>query len=67
MKLDATSRFEIKADAFYRETGHLAPGKDSTVFSVSDEERRESWGDWNTIYGKVIDRVLDAAEKHLGL
>ena len=28
MKLDSQDRFEIKALAFYRETGILAPGKD---------------------------------------
>lgn len=60
MKLDASHRFEAKADAFYRETGVLAPGKDSADWSASDEERRALWSDFNKVYGKVIDHVLAA-------
>ena len=62
MYFDSNLRFEVKADAFYRCTGQLAPGKDSTVFSMSDEERHKLWEDWNNKHSKVIDHILTAVE-----
>jgi len=62
MKLDSSLRFEVKADAFYRETGQLAPGKDAAALSAAAEDRQQQWDDWNKAYGKVIDRVFTAVE-----
>ncbi len=46
---DTTKRFEDLADAFRRETGLLAPGKDTLAAAggfPSEEERRERWRAW---------------------
>ncbi len=59
---DANTRFEIMADAFYRETGQLAPGKDAVLLSESAEERRAHWDDWTVAYGRVINHIFAATE-----
>lgn len=41
---DANERFERIAEAFYRETGHLRPGKDCCI--ESNEVRQEAWDAW---------------------
>jgi len=54
-------RFEIKADAFLRMTGMLAPGKHAWS-GPSYYERTEAWEKWNNKHGEIIAAMLDAAE-----
>lgn len=44
----ASQRYEEKAEAFYRETGMMAPGKDSRDGAFSYEEREEAWREFVT-------------------
>ncbi len=46
--MDANERFEYMAELFYKQTGHMAPGKDSpAAFGVTDrEEAQEAWKEW---------------------
>lgn len=46
--MDAIERFEYMAELFHKETGLMAPGKDSpAAFGATDmEERVKKWGDW---------------------
>lgn len=66
MKLDSQDRFEIKALAFYRETGILAPGKDASPMAlpIEDEERTRIWREWLTVHGATIVQVLRAVEDY---
>lgn len=41
---DSTARFDRIADVFYRETGHLRPGKDCRL--ESPEVRQAAWDEW---------------------
>ena len=59
--MNANIRFEIKADAFHRMTGLLAPGKDAWQ-GPSREERTEAWDKWNTDFSKVIEAMFQAIE-----
>lgn len=46
---DATEKYEREAAAFWRETGHMAPGKDepaAAAGSISEEARRLLWVDF---------------------
>lgn len=46
--MNANERFEYMADLFYKQTGFMAPGKDSpAAFGVTDdEERLKVWKSW---------------------
>ena len=44
---DASAAFEREAEAFYRETRMLAPGKDDRQGVYGEIERREAWNAWN--------------------
>ena len=44
----AYQRYEDKAEAFYRETGMMAPGKDSRDGAFSYEEREAAWREFVT-------------------
>ena len=44
----ANQRYEDKAEAFYRETGMMAPGKDSRDGAFSYEEREAAWREFVT-------------------
>lgn len=46
--MNANERFEYMAKLFYKETGLMAPGKDSpAAFGVTDrEERQIAWKEW---------------------
>ena len=46
--MNANERFEYMADLFYRQTGFMAPGKDSpAAFGVTDDkERMDAWKAW---------------------
>lgn len=62
--MTANERFEIMAEVFYRRTGLLRPGKDSAMASESaEEERRESWSDFNAVYGEVIRDTMEVCDR----
>ena len=61
MRMDANIRFEIRADAFHRMTGMLAPGKNAWQ-GPSREERTEAWEKWNKDFSTVIDAMFQAIE-----
>jgi len=43
----ANERFERLGDAFYKDTGHLRPGKDASMdCGISEEERVAIWQKW---------------------
>lgn len=68
MQLTVNERFEIKAAAFYKQTGVFAPGKDlphgnqGVAPGWSHEERKARWDEWLGQHGSVIDAVIDAVE-----
>lgn len=58
--MDANERFEYMADKFYKDTGMMAPGKDSpAAFGVTDrKERMAAWSEWcETFYSELFDSV----------
>lgn len=60
--MNANISFEIRARAFYRMTGKLAPGKDEPA-AVNWEDRGERlavWAAWIRQYGPCIDAMLEA-------
>ena len=46
--MNANERFEYMAELFYKQTGYIAPGKDSSAaFGVTDREKaQEVWAEW---------------------
>jgi hypothetical protein len=46
--MDANERFEYMAELFYKQTGYMAPGKDSpAAFGDGDIDKRiEMWREW---------------------
>ena len=60
--MDANMKFEIKAEAFRRMTGLLAPGKDA-MQGPPLEERMRAWDMWLVKNGKVVDAMLRAMER----
>ena len=46
--MNANERFEYMAELFYKQTGYMAPGKDSpAAFGVTDREKSmEAWIEW---------------------
>lgn len=44
--LCAICRYEAKAEAFYRATGMMAPGKDSPAEFGSSHSRADRWDRW---------------------
>lgn len=65
MIIDPNTRFEAMADAFYRETGQLAPGKDSPAFSESFEQRQQVYKKWLDQHGRTLAAFVNALEKLL--
>jgi hypothetical protein len=58
MNMNAHERFEYMADLFYKETGYMAPGKDScAAFGVTDhDERYVEWKKWiELFYSSLFD------------
>lgn len=64
MKLTSVEQFEIKAGAFRRMTGMMAPGKDASPHSYQPEyEIREAvYRLWSEMYGKCVSAVLASTE-----
>lgn len=65
MNLSVYERYEIKAYAFHRMTGHMAPGKDpaSASYPASFEERTAAWDKFMAEHGPVILAMLRAFEE----
>lgn len=55
--LTDNEKFEIKAGAFNRMTGIIAPGKDSGC-SLSRYEREVAWDEWCEKYGDVFNAII---------
>jgi len=56
--MDTNERFEYMADKFCKETGMMAPGKDSpSAFGVTDQdERMSAWREWcEKFYSELFD------------
>ena len=64
--MDENTKYEIKADAFHRMRGMLAPGKDAWM-GPSHHERMTAWSEWLESYGCVIDAMLQSVEYVLNL
>lgn len=64
-KLNANERFEIKARAFEKMRGMLAPGKDAGIICGGDlrKVREDEWYSWCDKYDVVIRHMLDAFEE----
>lgn len=60
--------FEIKAAAFHRMTGILAPGKDEPAACGGHDmgARIDAWDAWNTCHHAVIEAILWAVDRHYG-
>lgn len=54
-------KFEIRADAFHRMTGYMAPGKDAR-YGPSHEERMIAYREWHDKYGDVVDAMFRAMD-----
>ena len=62
MRINEIERYEIKAHAFKRMTGFMAPGK-AVAYEAHEEpieRREEGWRYWNHTHGRVIAAMLDA-------
>lgn len=60
--MNASVKFEIKAKLFYDMTGLMAPGKDDPL-CVDLEHRGEVFAEWNSVYGEIIYKVLEAVDE----
>lgn len=65
MKLDTTTRFELKAEAYRIMTGHMAPGKDASPqsYQAPYDERIEAFDRWSAIHGECVRAMLLAFER----
>lgn len=65
MNLSVNERYEIKAYAFHRMTGHMAPGKDpaGASYPASFEERSKLWDEFIAVHDPVITAMLRAFEE----
>ncbi len=66
---DSNTIFEIKAEAFRRMTGHMAPGKDAAALSypASYEERSAAWEVWNQSNRECFVATIQAMQNILNL
>ncbi len=62
--MNANTAFEIKAAAFHKMTGMMAPGKDVGMAGSANtyDERCQRWGDWIGLHGEVINAMLNAVD-----
>jgi len=60
--VDLNLSYEIKAEAFYRMTGHMAPGKDVAPGFHQEplKERTKAWENWLKEYDEIIRAMLFA-------
>lgn len=64
--MNASLRYEIKAQAFYNLTGVIAPGKDIPAGDpgkLTPAERMEAWDRFITEEGATVNAVLDAVDE----
>tara|TARA_R110002020_G_scaffold150741_1_gene327552 strand:- start:195 stop:401 length:207 start_codon:yes stop_codon:yes gene_type:complete len=55
--MNSNERFEYMAELFYKDTGLMAPGKDSPVACgiTNREQRDEAWNEWiEKFYSKLF-------------
>jgi len=65
--LNANEVFEIKAEAFRRMTGHMAPGKDPGLVAAEDPAARSAaWEVWVEAYGDAVIATISAYERVMG-
>lgn len=59
--------YDIRAEAFRRMTGHMAPGKDAAPesYPASYEIRNEAWNKWNDDNAVIIRFMLLAASEFI--
>jgi len=61
--MNSNEHFECKAEAFYRMTGLMAPGKDpGRVASNNPEVRYAVWDVWCKAYGEAVNAGIKAVE-----
>lgn len=61
MNLTALHLYEIKALAFYKMTGYLAPGKDQpAACAVNEDVRIAVWAEWCKTHAQCIDALMKA-------
>lgn len=67
--IDSNMVFEVKAEAFRRMTGYMAPGKDagSRPDMASYEERSAAWESWNQANKDCVIAIIAAMQSVLGL
>ena len=65
--MDSNIRYEIKARAFQRMTGEMAPGKDAPEATYPEpiEKRQAMWDAWLKTHGECAEAMLKAAEEIL--
>ena len=68
VNMDANLTYEIKAEAFRRMTGLMAPGKSVSPLAYSGQEdedlRYREWQEWNDKYGEVIGHLLAVVQQN---
>jgi hypothetical protein len=58
--------FEIKAQAFYRMRGLMAPGKDSAMAANNPDDydtRLAAWLAWNGVHSNILNAIREAIEE----
>jgi hypothetical protein len=64
--INSNTLFEIKAAAFFADTGLMAPGKDAPPdYGGTMEERRSAWDIWLAAYGKQVSQAIRAAADYM--
>ncbi len=68
MAVDSVVLFEVKAEMFRRETGSLAPGKDSPAArgGYDEDAVRKQWDEWHERNGAMIRKVLEVHQALFG-
>ena len=59
-------RYELTAEAFYRMTGMMAPGKDPGMVVVDDAARNAAWRVWREAYKDCVAAMCDAVDEIMG-
>lgn len=65
MKFSSIEAYEVKAEAFRRMTGMMAPGKDESAAAggvYTYEERRESFNAWLKQHGEAVTATMRAVQ-----
>lgn len=63
--MTTVEEYELKAEAFRRFTGHMAPGKDAALGGYGSQtyaERLRLWDEWNATNEKMISAFVRAAD-----